>query len=85
MSENTKVESTREYSIIYALSELEPHTVDALVEVLTRLAQLIELQCHESLGQAYEEDAHQAARDQLPLDLFDDSDIGRRDTEHLPF
>lgn len=85
MSKGTQMGSTRENSIIFTLSKLEPHTVEALVELLTRLTQLIESQCHESLRRAYEEDAHYAARDQLPLDLFDDSDISLSGIEPPPF
>ena len=85
MSENTQIQNTRDASIIYALSELEPHTVDALVEVLNKLVQLIESQHHQSLCHAYEEDAQYAAREQLPLDFIDDSDIACSDTERLPF
>ncbi len=85
MSENTQAKGTQEKSIIYALSDLEPHTVDALVEVLKKLAQIIDSQHYESYPKAYEEDARQAVRDQLSLEFFDDSDIARGDTNRLPF
>lgn len=75
MSGDTPMRSTRDSTILFLLSELEPHTVEALVELLTQLTQLIESQCHESVRRIYEEDARNAARDQLPLDFFDDSDI----------
>ena len=42
MSKGTQMGSARENSIIFTLSELEPRTVEALVELLTRLTQLIE-------------------------------------------
>jgi hypothetical protein len=85
MSKSTQTGDTGENSIIFSLSQLDPHTVEELVQLLTRLTQLIELQCHESLRRAYEQDARHDAQNQLPLDLFDDSDISPSVTEPPPF
>lgn len=85
MNEDVQLTDTQEISIMHALLELEPHSVHALVEVLKRLAHIIDSQYHESYRQAYHDDESQCAQDQLALQLFDDSDIDFEDAEHVPF
>lgn len=69
----------------YVLPELEPRTAEALIGVLSALVKYIEYQHDESLHHCYAADAQHAAREQLSLNFFDDSDIAVGETDSPPF